>query len=265
MHLLSSIFSLLCVLISSCSDGHSTKLQSQVIEPFQYINEYGSSVLTRFNTPYGYTRISSYENSWSYHLKNLPLKPHGSKVKYYNGVYKLNTGAYIAVVDLPIGDKNLQQCADAVMRLRADYLYSQKRFNEIEFLFVSGKISKYKDWIGENNPTPQNYWKYLENVFSYASTLSLDKQLKSKNIKDLTIGDVFIKPGSPGHAVIVVDKCINSQGKVKFMLAQSYMPAQEIQILVNPNEYNNPWYDLDFGDYLYSSEYTFTKNQLKTF
>jgi hypothetical protein len=49
------------------------------------------------------------------------------------------------------------------------------------------------------------------------------------------------------------------------MLAQSYMPAQEIQILVNPNEYNNPWYDLDFGDYLYSSEYTFTKNQLKTF
>jgi len=151
------------------------------------------------------------------------------------------------------------------MRLRADYLYSQKRFNEIEFLFVSGKISKYKDWIGENNPTPQNYWKYLENVFSYASTLSLDKQLKSKNIKDLTIGDVFIKPGSPGHAVIIVDKCINSQGKVKFMLAQSYMPAQEIQILVNPNEYNNPWYDLDFGDYLYSSEYTFTKNQLKTF
>jgi hypothetical protein len=250
---------------SSCSDEHSKNLQNQNIESFTYINEQGSSVSTRFNTPNGYTRISSYKNSWSYHLQNLPLKSHGSRVKHYDGTYKYNTDAYLAVVDLPIGNKNLQQCADAVMRLRADYLYSQKRFNEIEFLFVSGKVSRYQDWLGGDNPTPQNYWRYLENVFSYASTLSLDKQLNPKNINDLSIGDVFIKPGSPGHAVIVVDKCINSQGKVKFMLAQSYMPAQEIQILVNPNDYNSPWYDLDFGDYLYSSEYTFTKKQLKTF
>jgi hypothetical protein len=252
---------LLNVFNFSCSDENG---KTHNVESHSYINEIGSTVSTRFNTPRGYMRVSSPKNTWTYHLQNLPLKPHGSKVKHYDGTYKYNTSAYLAVVDLPIGNKNLHQCADAVMRLRADYLYSQNRFDEIQFLFVSGKISKYKDWLGGNNPTTQNYWRYLENVFSYASTLSLDKQLKSKNIEALSIGDVFIKPGSPGHTVIVVDKCINSQGKVKFMLAQSYMPAQEIQILVNHSD-GSPWYDLDFGDYLHSSEYTFTKNQLKTF
>jgi hypothetical protein len=48
------------------------------------------------------------------------------------------------------------------------------------------------------------------------------------------------------------------------MLAQSYMPAQDIQILVG-DDGNSPWYDLHFGDYLHSAEYTFSKNQLKQF
>ena len=48
------------------------------------------------------------------------------------------------------------------------------------------------------------------------------------------------------------------------MLAQSYMPAQDIQILVGDDGVS-PWYDLNFGDYLYSAEWTFTKNQLKSF
>jgi hypothetical protein len=229
------------------------------------VNQNGNSVMTRFNTPKGYNRIYSDKNSWEHHLQSLPLKDHGSKVMHYDGSYKSNTRAYLAVVDLPIGKKDLHHCADAVMRLRADYLYSQKRYYEIEFLFASGKISKYKDWLNGETPNLKNYWKYMENVFAYASTLSLDKQLKRKNLKDMSIGDVFVKPGSPGHAVIVVDMCVNSQGKVKFMLAQSYMPAQEIQILVNPNDSNSPWYDLEFGDHLYTSEYIFKKNQIKTF
>lgn len=244
---------------NSNSYGQNLKMYSN------YINEYGNIVKTRFSVPNGYKRVVCEKNSWSYHLQNLPLKPHGSKVKHYDGTIKSNVSAYLAVVDLPIGNKNLHQCADAVMRLRADYLYSQERFNEIQFLFVSGKVSKYSDWLNGRSPNSQNYWSYLENVFAYASTLSLEKQLKYKNVNNLEIGDVFIKGGSPGHTVIVIDKCVNSKGKVKFMLAQSYMPAQDIQILVNPEEPNNPWYDLDFGDYLYSSEYTFTSKQLKSF
>lgn len=244
-------------------NGESIKIESE--DTFRVINENGMNVKTRFNTPKGYKRVTTEQNSWQYHLQNLPLKPNGSLVYHYNGTIKPNVRAYVAVVDLPIGNKNLHQCADAVIRLRADYLYSQGRLNEIEFLFANGKKSKYLDWLGGREPNQKNYWNYLENVFNYASTYSLSKQLKSKNVKDLEIGDIFIKGGAPGHTVIVVDKCVNSKGEVKFMLAQSYMPAQDTQILTNPNDYENPWYDLNFGIKLYTSEYVFTKDQLKTF
>ena len=57
---------------------------------------------------------------------------------------------------------------------------------------------------------------------------------------------------------------VNKNGEVKFMLAQSYMPAQDIQILVGDDR-ESPWYDLNFGEYLYSSEFTFNKSTLKSF
>lgn len=230
------------------------------------INKNGNNILTRFNTPEGYTRVCSEKNSWYNHLQNLPLKPDGSLVKFYNGKTKNKPYVYLAVVDLPIGSKDLHQCADAVMRLRADYLFSQKKYDEIEFLCVSGKKLNYFNYLKGRTPDKNNFWLYLENVFSYASTLSLDKQLRKKEINNIQIGDVFIKGGSPGHTVIVVDKCINVKtGEIKFMIAQSYMPAQEIQILMNPYDNSSPWFDADFGNVLYTPEWDFTKNQLKQF
>ena len=224
----------------------------------------GNNIRTRFQCPSGYHRVVPEMNSWAAYLQNLPLKPHGTPVRHFDGTLKPNTAAYCAVVDLPLHGNQNHQCADAIMRLRAEYLFGQQKYNEIEFLFVNGTNFNYTNYLSGKTPTTSNLWSYLEKVFAYSSTLSLDKQLKSKLTKDLAIGDVFIKGGSPGHAVVVVDKCINANGEVKFMLAQSYMPAQDIQILVGDNE-KTPWYDLNFGEYLYSAEYTFTNEQLKKF
>ena len=235
------------------------------ISAFSFINEEGVLVKTRFNVPEGYKRIESAPNTWESFLQNLPLKAHGSQVKLYDGTLKSNTSVCLAVVDLAIGNRNLHQCADAIMRLRADYFNAQEKYSEIEFLFVTGRRSNYKTWLGTRQPNAKNYWAYLENVFDGASTLSLNKQLIHVEADQLQIGDVFIKGGSPGHAVIVVDKCTNAKGEVKFMLAQSYMPAQEIEILINPASPESPWYDLNFGENMISAEYTFTKDQLKRF
>ena len=80
---------------------------------------------------------------------------------------------------------------------------------------------------------------------------------------------VFIKGGSPGHVVIVVDVAIHPKTKKKvFLLAQSYMPAQQIHILVNPANRNlSPWYELTDTDSgrLYTPEWTFEKKELKRF
>ena len=90
----------------------------------------------------------------------------------------------------------------------------------------------------------------MNTVFRYAGSASLSKELHPvADVNDMRIGDVFIRGGFPGHAAIVVDMAANRQtGKKVFLLAQSYMPAQDIHVLKNPaNRALDPWYQVDFG------------------
>jgi hypothetical protein len=262
----------------------STDVCVLYITQTKYVQPIGRTIATRFTPPKGFERLKVDEFSFAYYLRNLPLKEHGSRVLYFDGREKSNNQVYDAVVNVPIGKKDLHQCADAVMHLRARYLYEQNRKEEIQFKFTNGFTASYAKWKegnriivnGDNvqwkkttNPTDseQIFWKYLETVFSYAGTLSLSKELKTKEITNLEIRDVFIQGGSPGHAVIVVDMVHRKlDGKKMFLLAQSYMPAQEIQILKNPaNPDLSPWYEADFSQLLYTPEWTFKREDLKGF
>jgi hypothetical protein len=263
------------------TDGDENNLSAELQE---LINANGFTIETRIITPTGFQRIEIPEESFPNYLRQLPLKPHGSQVKYYNSRNKTNRGIYEAVVNLKIGQKDLHQCADAVIRLRAEYLWHQKRYDKIHFNFTNGFRADYADWMQgkrivvkgnevywqqrtSQSNTYQDFWKYLETIFMYAGTLSLEKELKAVNIEDLTIGDIFIQGGSPGHAVIVVDLAVNARTNEKiFLLAQSYMPAQEIQILKNPNNNHlSPWYSIKFGEILITPEWRFKQSHLKQF
>lgn len=244
----------------------------------------GDSISTRFMLPMGFERVQCHEQEFGYYLQSLPLKEKGTLVSYYDGDQKDSNNVYEAVVDLPIGNKDLHQCADAVMRLRAEYLWKQKRYNEIHFHFTNGFDVPYEEWMNGyrvvvqgnktnwtaqavQNPsnTHDDLWDYMETIFMYAGTLSLSRELKSVKEEALQIGDVFIQGGSPGHAVIVVDVALSKQtGEKKFILAQSYMPAQELQILKNPKG-GGVWYSDRELDPLKTPEWTFEKGSLKRF
>ncbi|WP_027419276.1 DUF4846 domain-containing protein [Crocinitomix catalasitica] len=251
--------------------------------PVDIIDEVGKTILTRFNVPQGYERIASADNSFGAYLQNLPLKPHGSLVKYYSGEEKSNYGVYEAVVDLEIGKRDLHQCADAIMRLWAEYWWEREIYEPIHFNFTNGFRVDYTEWMkgkrisvkgskaswyqkGSASNTYNDFWKYMEIVFSYAGTLSLSKELKPVHINDMQIGDIFIQGGSPGHAVIVVDMAIDTVNDKKvYMLAQSYMPAQEIQILKNTSGDESPWYVLSDVESFRTPEWTFKSTDLKRF
>ena len=105
-------------------------------------------------------------------------------------------------------------------------------------------------------------------VFAYASTLSLEKEITPlSKISEIQAGDVFIKGGAPGHAITVMDVAKNkTTGKKIFLLSQSYMPAQDIHILKNPNNSDlSPWYSEDFGDVLQTPEWDFARKALRRF
>ncbi|MCD4746245.1 MAG: DUF4846 domain-containing protein [Bacteroidales bacterium] len=242
-------------------------IDSKVIK---IINEKGKYVKTRFNPPKGYVRIKADSNSFGYYLRNLELKPFGSKVLYYNAYEKLSDNVYISVVKMDIGKKDLQQCADAVMRLRAEYLYQRKEYEKILFNFVSDGKPRYYEKYAEGDYSYKKFLKYMDFIFAYANTSSLYDELEAvREIENIRIGDVLIQKGKPyGHAVILVDVAINKNtGKKIFLLAQSYMPAQEIQILINPiNNELSPWYEFKKNtDVIYTPEWNFNKEDLRRF
>ena len=146
------------------------------------------------------------------------------------------------------------------MRLRAEYLYSQKRFSEIRF--CDNNNTCYRIGIETDR---KHFDQYLEKVFVHCGTLSLQKQLKPiQHFTDMQIGDVLIKGGSPGHAMIVVDMAISKAGKKIYMLAQSYMPAQDVHIVKNPmNDEYNPWYEMN-DTTIITPEWVFEPTQLRT-
>lgn len=261
-----------------------TCYQEKALAPFSLVQNLADSLLCqRFAPPPGYERVATDSGSFAFYLRHLPLKSRGAKVLRYDGREKTNSDIYEAVVDLPIGKKDLHQCADAVIRLRAEYLWRSGQHDKVHFNLTNGFRVDYERWrkggrvkvVGNQTSWEQKaaasntyatFWQYLEFVFTYAGTLSLSKELLPTAVADIQIGDVFIQGGSPGHAVIVVDLAIDKAGKKAFLLAQSYMPAQEIQILKNLKSGDlNLWYAADFGETLETPEWIFKGNDLKKF
>ncbi len=256
------VFTISClVVLESCSGFGKSGVNSA------WIKEEGKTIKERFKIPDGYERWLPVKNSFHYYLQNLPLKKYGTEVKYYNGKIKKNNNVYCSVIDLPIGDRNLHECADAVMRLRAEHLFKQKEYVKIHFNFVEdGKPRYFKDYC-KGDYSDKKFRSYLNWVFAFANSASLHDEMKKVNdIDDIKPGDVLIQKKNPyGHAVIVVDMAINEKGEKIVLLAQSYMPAQEIQILINPNDTElSPWYHLEEGD-IHTPEWEFVSGHLKRF
>ena len=281
------LLGILLLLSFSCKEKSNADLPSNLnLDPTpelkSLIQENGMTLESRFKLPTDFQRKSFHNDSFEQYLRSLPLKPVGTKVKYFDGKEK-NPFAYEAVVDLTIGKKDLHQCADAIMRLRAEYLWKNKKYHDIHFNFTNGFKVEYKTWLQggrmkiEGNKTkwipgiPRDntyteFWSFMELIFTYAGTASLEKELESVELTSMKIGDVFIKGGHPGHVVIIVDMAKNAKGEQLFMLGQSYMPAQEFQILKNLHAPEiSPWYRLSDFETLNTPEWTFTNQQLKRF
>ncbi|MGX5820979.1 DUF4846 domain-containing protein [Chitinophaga lutea] len=244
-----------------------------------FIHSADAQRVADITAPAGFSRQPCAATSFDAWLRALSLKSDRT-VYLYDGRRKPNQTAQYAVIDISVGDKDLQQCADAVMRLYAEYCFAQRRYDRIVFRSVSGFPMDYAGWregwrfplkdgrllrtrSGAPDTTRAGFLQYLERVFSFAGTLSLEKQLSP--VREVRAGDVFIRGGSPGHAVIVVDVATDKSGRKKYLLAQSYMPAQDIHILRNPFHLDSPWYDTLPTETLETPEWSFAPNSLRRF
>lgn len=173
----------------------------------------GQSIEGRISPPPGYERHAEESVSFAYWLRKLPLKPGKPEVHLYDGRRKFNQSAHAAVLDIDVGTRDLQQCADAVMRLRAEYLFSQGKDQDLHFNFTSGDRADWSRWqqgyrpkVSGNQVTWSqtaassrsyaNFKAYLQTVFTFAGTFSLDKEMQViTDPCNIQPGDVFIQGG----------------------------------------------------------------------
>lgn len=209
--------------------------------------------------PAGFNRVTEPPNSFGSWLRQVPLRK-DKTVYLYNGRVKPNQLAQYAVIDIATGKKDLQQCADVAMRLRAEFLFSRKRYSEIAFMDYSGKWYRWNK--GDNRAA---FDQYLQHVFGWCGSASLEKQLNPvRGFGEVQTGDVLVLGGFPGHAITVVDMAVNGKGEKIFLLAQGYQPAQDMHVLVNPEDAGiSPWYRIPEGEDVITPEWVFKKKHLR--
>ena len=242
-------------------------------------------LVNRHPLPKGFTLTKVDVGSFEDWLRCLPLQPKGTPIKLFNGKKKMVQALNAGVLDIDVGKTDLQQCADAVMRLKAEYLYSKKKFANIHFNYTSGFKAEYAKWragykIGvkgnkvyyykkplSTDKTYQGFRKYLWNVYNYAGTYSLNEELKKQSTKDIKEGDVLIIGGFPGHVVMVAAVAENTSKEKAVLLIQSYMPAQSIHIVKKQQtQGEGVWFkvsDLEKNGWK-TWEFDYTKEHLKT-
>jgi len=244
-----------------------------------------NSLAARISPPDGYERKTDPPGSFGDWLRQLPLKSGYPPVHLYDGTEKAGSTSHHAVVDIDVGSEDLQQCADAILRLHAEYYYGQKEYSKISYLLTSGASAPYSKWASGFRPAVTAgsltwsrrssishkygvFKNYLNFIFKYAGTASLARQTRAvARIENLKAGNIFIQGGFPGHAVLVLDIAEKrGTGEKLFLLGQSFMPAQDVHILKNLQQPAlSPWYPADFGDTLFTPDWKFTKHDLRRF
>ena len=238
---------------------------------------------SRVRPPRGYVRVEVPEHSFAAWLRGLPVYPGRGVIHLYDGTPRRTAGTHVAVLAVDVGHRDLQQCADAVIRLRAEYLRSVGRSDEIAFRFTSGDLARWRDWreglrpritgtrvswarTGSRGSGYADFRAYLDAVFTYAGTASLEKELAPvADPARVEAGDVFVVGGFPGHAMLVLDVAENPRGERVFLLCQSLEPAQEIHVIQSGRFPRRTWHKAQSRGHFFPAGWRFSYSVLRRF
>jgi hypothetical protein len=220
---------------------------------------------SRFATPPGWDRSTPEPGSYAEWLRGLPLAAAGTPVKNHKGdEVRPGDDEYVAaVIAIDAGRIDLQQSPDVVVRLHAEWLWSKKDVEGIDYRGATNLDMPFSRWIKGQRLIAAGasvFWQvrvkpaeadhamlreYLDSVFTWANSTSLAQQSAHVEPDQLTAGDFFLHSGSPGHAVVVLDVAHKKSGERIALLGQALNPAQNIHVL-RPGR-STAWFSLRPG------------------
>jgi hypothetical protein len=220
------------------------------------------SLEASFPEPPGLQRVPLAPSSFGAFLRGLPLRGPDAEVRAHDGRLLRPAGhpGVAAVVELDVSKSDLQQCADTVLRLHAEWRWSRGEAERAAYQFTSGDLASFAGWARGERPivegakvrwaqkaSPANdrasYRRWLELVFTYAGTVSIAREGERIERGSLAPGDYFVLPGGPGHAVLVLDLTTDASGAAYALLGQGFMPAQDMHVLRDAS--GTAWFSLD--------------------
>ncbi|MBN2798952.1 MAG: hypothetical protein JXX28_07370 [Deltaproteobacteria bacterium] len=221
-----------------------------------------STVGTAFPPPSGARRIPG--DAFGSSLRSLRLEPVGTPVLTYDGRVVRRDARVIA---LPLAEGDLQQCADSVIRVRAEWQREQGL--PVSFHATSGDPLPWARWQAGERPRevsgrlqwsggqgPGTWEGYLRAVFMWSGSWSLQR-FDSVPAADPVPGDVLVSGGFPGHAVLILDVA-EREGERWVLIGQGFMPAQSFYVDPGPVGGWWPWVDP-----LALSVWTFSTSELR--
>lgn len=216
-------------------------------------------LIDRMAVPAGFNRVGVAEGSFAEWLRHLPVAPVDSPVKSAKGRVILAAGHpnLAAVVVLQPHMARLLSAGNMLIRLRGEYCWSAGQTENLSFHFMSGQRYAWQAWMqgvrtvlrerkvvfrktDSRGCGRADFCQYLETVFRYASTYSLLDDTRRVEDGAIGIGDILLRPGRPGHAMLVVDVATNADGDVRILLGEGGMPVQTFHIL--QSDADNPWF-----------------------
>ncbi|MDP8238917.1 MAG: DUF4846 domain-containing protein [Candidatus Hatepunaea meridiana] len=223
---------------------------TELIYPWLEVGLSDETLSERFSPPPGFQRVDVDPYSYQEWLRHLPLKHEGASVLSYKGdvIIPGNQRFLAGVIEIDVGSKDLQQCADFIIRLHAEYSWIYGDRDSIYFQFTSGDTLFWSEWRNGYRPivlgdwvklakaarldsSHNNFRRYLNKVFNYAGTKSISKYAQQVPKENIMAGDYFVQAGSPGHSVIILDIVEDDDGRKQFLIGQGFMPAQSFHIL----------------------------------
>ncbi|WP_170319528.1 DUF4846 domain-containing protein [Polyangium spumosum] len=217
----------------------------------------------RFPPPPGFTRVPLAPDGFGAFLRGLPLAAKGTPVLSYRGDTIRPDGHphVAAVVAIDVGKADLQQCADAILRLHAEWRWSRGRRDHAYRTASGQKLDFQRHASGQRvrlngnklelvqaakraEPTHALFRRWLDDVFGWTNTGALARDGERVALDALRPGDFFVLTGVPfGHTVLVLDMAKDAAGRRVVLLGQSFVPAQNVHV-IRP-EPTSAWFVVD--------------------
>ena len=205
----------------------------------------------RFPPPQGSQRIAPAEGSFGDWLEKIPIDTNKKILHYYTGDEALQQNGHAAIVDIPVKN-NVQDSRKIIMRIRAEYLYQQGRYDEIEFRNKEGRIINPRIWYAQKYPGTEFNFPYREfNRFIKESLPGADWSEYMNNLERIApseaeAGDIVYQKSGGSHAMMIAGAAENPSRERMLLFIEGATPPAEVHVVANPADPSiSPWYRME--------------------